>query len=75
MRQAFERRRDLIVGLLKEIPGMQLNVPQGAFYVFPQVTAFLGKRAGDKLMETDTDLALYLLTEGHVATVAGSAFS
>ena len=75
MRQAFERRRDLIVGLLKEIPGMQLNVPQGAFYVFPRVTAFLGKRAGDKLMETDTDLALYLLTEGHVATVAGSAFS
>ena len=74
MRKAFERRRDLVVSLAKEIPGIEVNVPQGAFYLFPKVSAYFGKRFGDKVIENDTDLAMYLLEEGHVATVAGEAF-
>ena len=74
MRQAFERRRDLIVGLLREIPGLEVAVPDGAFYAFPRVTAFLGRELGGRKIETDFDLSLYLLEEAHVATVAGSAF-
>ncbi len=74
MRRAFERRRDLVVGLAREIPGLKVNEPQGAFYLFPEVSAFLGKRFGDKVIDTDNDLCMYLLEEGHVATVAGSAF-
>lgn len=74
MRQAFERRRDLIVGLLQEIPGLKVNMPHGAFYVFPQVTAFYGKRHGDTVIGDDQDLAMYLLNEAHVATVSGTAF-
>ncbi|MDE5838197.1 MAG: pyridoxal phosphate-dependent aminotransferase, partial [Paramuribaculum sp.] len=61
MRQAFERRRDLVVSLAKEIPGIEVNVPQGAFYLFPKVRAYFGKRFGDKVIENDTDLAMYLL--------------
>ena len=74
MRQAFERRRNLIVSLLREIPGLQLNVPDGAFYVFPKVTEFFGKRHGDTVIKTDDDLAMYLLNVAHVATVSGTAF-
>ena len=74
MRQAFRRRRDLIVNLLKDIPGLKVNVPQGAFYVFPEVSSFFGKRAGDTVINSDDDLAMYLLNEGHVATVSGTAF-
>ncbi|MDE6652071.1 MAG: pyridoxal phosphate-dependent aminotransferase [Paramuribaculum sp.] len=74
MRRAFERRRDLVVSLAKEIPDIEVNVPQGAFYLFPKVSAYFGKRFGDKVIENDTDLAMYLLEEGHVATVAGEAF-
>ncbi|MDE6263890.1 MAG: pyridoxal phosphate-dependent aminotransferase [Paramuribaculum sp.] len=74
MRQAFERRRNLVVELAKEIPGLEVNVPQGAFYLFPKVSAYFGKRCGDRVIENDTDLAMYLLEEGHVATVAGEAF-
>ena len=74
MRQAFERRRDLIVGLARTVPGWKVNVPQGAFYLFPEVSGCLGKRFGDYVIETDSDLAMYLLQEAHVATVAGSAF-
>ncbi len=74
MRHAFERRRDLVVKLAKEIPGLEVNVPQGAFYLFPKVSAYFGKRCGDRVIENDTDLAMYLLEEGHVATVAGEAF-
>lgn len=74
MRQAFERRRDLIVGLARTVPGWKVNVPQGAFYLFPEVSGCLGKRYGDYVIETDSDLAMYLLQEAHVATVAGSAF-
>lgn len=74
MRQAFERRRDLIVGLARTVPGWKVNMPQGAFYLFPEVSACLGKRYGDTVIETDSDLAMYLLQYAHVATVAGSAF-
>ncbi|MDE5744311.1 MAG: aminotransferase class I/II-fold pyridoxal phosphate-dependent enzyme, partial [Paramuribaculum sp.] len=63
-----------VVSLAKEIPGIEVNVPQGAFYLFPNVSAYFGKRFGDRVIENDTDLAMYLLEEGHVATVAGEAF-
>lgn len=71
---AFRRRRDLIVGLARQIPGLEVNEPEGAFYLFPKVEAYLGKSFGDKKISTDSDLAMYLLEEGHVASVAGSAF-
>jgi len=75
MRKAFERRRDLVVRLAREIPGLKVNEPQGAFYLFPEVSAYLGKTApdGTKIV-TSGDLAMYLLNEGHVATVDGAAF-
>jgi len=74
MRQAFERRRDLIVKLSKEIPGLEVNVPQGAFYLFPKCSSFFGKAAGDRKIANADDLAMYLLEEGHVACVSGAAF-
>ena len=74
MRVAFERRRNLIVGLLQEIPGIELNMPDGAFYAFPKIDSYYGKRCGDIVINDDNDLALYLLNEAHVATVAGTAF-
>ena len=74
MRQAFERRRDLIVRLAREIPGLEVNNPQGAFYLFPKCSSFFGKRDGDRVINNSTDLAMYLLEVGHVATVGGDAF-
>ena len=74
MRQAFERRRDLIVKLTKEIPGLEVNVPQGAFYLFPKCSAFFGKACGDRKINNADDLAMYLLEVGHVACVSGAAF-
>lgn len=74
MRKAFMRRRDLVVGLLKEIPGIKINVPDGAFYLFPEVSSFFGKRCGDTVINDANDLAMFLLLEGHVATVSGDAF-
>lgn len=74
MRKAFERRRDLVVSLAREIPGIEVNVPQGAFYLFPKVESYFGKKFGDRTIADDSDLAMYLLEEGHVATVAGTAF-
>lgn len=74
MRLAFLRRRDLIISLLNEIPGLQVNTPDGAFYAFPRVTDFYGKSCGDTTISNDNDLAMYLLNEAHVATVAGEAF-
>lgn len=75
MRKAFERRRDLVVRLAREIPGLKVNMPQGAFYLFPEVSAYLGKTAPDgSKVATSGDLAMYLLTEAHVATVDGAAF-
>lgn len=74
MRQAFLRRRDLGVKLLKEIPGIKVNVPQGAFYLFPEVDTYFGKSAGERKITDVGELAMYLLEEGHVATVGGAAF-
>ena len=74
MRQAFERRRDLIVALAKDIPGLEVNVPEGAFYLFPKCDSFFGKSDGTTTIASSTDLALYLLDRAHVATVAGDAF-
>ena len=74
MRQAFERRRDLIVSLAKEIPGLEVNVPEGAFYLFPKCSSFFGKSHQGKVISNSTELALYLLEEAHVATVGGDAF-
>lgn len=74
MRKAFERRRDLIVSLAKEIPGLEVNCPQGAFYLFPKCSSFYGKSYEGRKIETSTNLAMFLLEEGHVATVGGDAF-
>lgn len=74
MRKAFERRRDLIVKLAKEVPGFEVNVPQGAFYIFPKCDAYFGKSAGDRKINNAADLAMYLLEVGHVACVGGGAF-
>ena len=73
-RETFRRRRDLIVSLAKDIPGLEVNVPQGAFYLFPDCSAFFGRSDGKRVIRNSTDLALYLLEEGHVATVGGDAF-
>ena len=74
MRQAFERRRNLLVGLLRGIPGLEVAVPEGAFYLFPKCSSFFGKTDGTRVIKTSTDLAMYLLEVGHVATVGGDAF-
>ena len=74
MRQAFQRRRDLIVELAKDIPGLEVNVPEGAFYLFPKCSSFFGKSDGKHTISNSTDFAMYLLEEGHVATVGGDAF-
>ena len=74
MRKAFERRRDLIVKLAKEIPGFEVNVPQGAFYLFPKCDSFFGKKDGDRVIANADDLAMYLLEVGHVACVGGTSF-
>ena len=75
MRQAFERRRDLIVKLAKEIPGFKVNVPEGAFYLFPDCTSYFGKSYNGKTINSSSDLALFLLEEGLVACVGGDAFA
>ena len=75
MRKAFERRRNLIVKLAQDIPGLEVNVPEGAFYLFPKCKSFYGKTTPDgSPIANSTDLAMYLLEKGHVATVGGDAF-
>ena len=74
MCEAFRRRRDLVVELARLIPGLECNEPQGAFYLFPRVTSFLGKSDGERTINTSGELALYLLDKAHVATVDGAAF-
>ena len=73
-RETFRRRRDLIVSLAKEIPGLEVNVPQGAFYLFPKCSSFFGKTDGKHVINNSSDLAMYILEEGCVATVGGDAF-
>lgn len=74
MQKAFQRRRDLIVKLTKEIPGLEVNVPEGAFYLFPKCSSFYGKSYNGQTINNSDDLAMYLLTEAHVATVGGESF-
>ena len=75
MRAAFERRRDLVVAALRELPGVKVNMPEGAFYAFPDVSAYFGRRASDGQVVADADeLSMYLLRRAHVATVSGAGF-
>lgn len=76
MRQAFERRKNLIVRLIREIPGLEVNEPQGAFYVFPKCSQYFGTRSklNGQQINNSTDFAMYLLEQGHVASVGGDAF-
>lgn len=74
MRLAFERRRNLTVKLAKDIPGLEVNVPEGAFYLFPKCSSFFGKRFDGYAINNASDFAMYLLEVGHVATVGGDAF-
>ena len=74
MRDAFLKRRDLVCGLLSEIDGFKVRIPQGAFYVFPEVSAFFGKKAGNTVINDSTDLAMYILEKAHVAVVGGAGF-
>ena len=74
MLKAFKHRRDLLVELLSNIPGLEVRVPDGAFYLFPKCSSYFGKSYGDRTIKSSTDLCLYLLEEGHVATVCGDAF-
>lgn len=74
MRQAFEKRRDLIVQLMREIPGLEINEPEGAFYLFPKCSSYIGKSYVKRKIASSSDLAMFLLEVGHVATVGGDAF-
>lgn len=74
MRQAFQKRRDLLVHLMREIPGLEVNEPHGAFYLLPKCSSFYGKSDGERVINDSNDLAMYLLEVGHVATVSGEPF-
>ena len=74
MQAAFKRRRDLVLNLMKDIPGWKINEPKGAFYVFPDISYYFGKSDGNTLVNNSTDLCMYLLHEGHVSLVTGDAF-
>ena len=74
MVSAFKSRRDLVVGLIKEIPGLKINSPEGAFYVFPDVSEYFGKTLKGTEIKDANDFAMYLLSEANVATVTGEAF-
>lgn len=74
MRDAFKKRRGIVYDLLREIPGIKVNLPDGAFYFFPDVTSFFGKSFNGKVINDSDALSLYLLEEGHVATVGGDSF-
>lgn len=74
MNKAFARRRDLLLGHLGEIEGVKCSVPGGAFYVFPDVSHYYGKKIGDQTIKDSGDLCMYLLESGHIATVPGAAF-
>lgn len=74
MVDAFKERRDYVIGALKKMPGVKANNPDGAFYAFPDISAFFGKKYGEYVIHNDLDLSMYLLNEAHVATVCGTAF-
>ncbi|MEM1124690.1 MAG: aminotransferase class I/II-fold pyridoxal phosphate-dependent enzyme, partial [Bacteroidota bacterium] len=74
MRKEFLKRRDMVLGLLREIPGLKVNEPEGAFYVFPDISNFMGKSFDGKTIENSEDFCIYMLNEAHVALVPGGAF-
>lgn len=74
MVKQFEQRRKRVMELVAELPGIQCSQPDGAFYIFPQVNAYFGKKDGVEVIANADDLAMYLLTKGHVSTVTGKAF-
>jgi aspartate aminotransferase len=74
MKETFLKRRDLMLGLLKDIPGMKTNTPQGAFYIFPDISEYLGRSFNGSAISNSAELCMYLLTEGHVGVVPGEAF-
>ncbi len=74
MVKAFKERRELVIDLLNDIPGMKTNRPSGAFYIFPNISSFFGKSNGEAIINNDVDLGMYLLEKSHVAVVPGSAF-
>ncbi|MNL37532.1 Aspartate aminotransferase [compost metagenome] len=75
MKEAFARRRQLVHDLLAAIPGVKTNLPEGAFYFFPEISSFFGKKdENGNVINNSSDLALYLLNVGHVATVGGDSF-
>jgi len=74
MRDGFLKRRNMVADLLRDIPGLKINMPEGAFYFFPDVSSFYGKSNGEVHIKNNSDLAMYLLEDGHIATVTGSAF-
>jgi aspartate aminotransferase len=74
MCNAFEKRRDLVLSLMKEIPGLKLNNPKGAFYVFPDVSSYFGKTDGESIINNSTELTMFLLNKGLIALVSGEAF-
>ena len=74
MRDAFLKRRDLVLELMKDIPGLKTNVPQGALYVFPEVSYYFGKSYNGRTINNASDISMYLLEEAHVALVPGAAF-
>src|SRR6201996_6345102 len=74
MREAFRKRRDIVYKLLKDIEGVKVNLPDGAFYFFPDVTSFFGKSYNGRVIKDADELSLYLLEEAHVATVGGDSF-
>jgi aspartate aminotransferase len=75
MKEAYLRRRDLIIGLLKDVPGLKVNKPQGAFYIFPDVSSYFGKSFNGQVMKTSNDLAMYILNNAYVSTVGGDSFA
>jgi aspartate aminotransferase len=74
MRIAFHKRRDLMLEMLSEIPGIRTNIPDGAFYIFPDISHYFGKRDGEKTISNSSDFCMYILNDAHVALVAGEAF-
>ena len=74
MKIAFHKRRDLMLEMLSEIPGIRTNTPDGAFYIFPDVSHYFGKSDGEKTISNSSDFCMYILNDAHVALVAGEAF-
>ena len=74
MQKAFHKRRDLMLDLLSEIPGIKTNIPKGAFYIFPDISYYFGKKIGTHLIQNSNDFCMYLLNDAHVALVSGAAF-